>query len=173
MKAGILESVGRLVVREVPDPEADMGSVVLRVKVCAICGTDLRIYRYGDRRVKLPHILGHEISGELTATGEGVTNYKVGERVAVTPRIACGRCFYCQKGQFNYCLNASTFGYQLPGGFAEYLRVPPDGLSFGVLQPVPDALTFEVAALAEPLSCCIRAQRLSRVSPGDTIVVVG
>jgi L-iditol 2-dehydrogenase len=173
MKAGILEKIEYLAVKEVPDPRVEEGSVLIKVKVCSICGTDLRIYHYGDPRVKLPQILGHEIAGEVETVGEGVTNYRAGDRVAITPRIACGECFYCRKGQHIYCQNSRTFGYQLPGGYAEYLLVPSRGVQFGVLNRVADTLSFKEASLAEPLSCCLRAQKALRVSRGDTVVVIG
>jgi L-iditol 2-dehydrogenase len=173
MKAAILEKVEHLEVKEVPDPRLEEGSVLIKVKVCSICGTDLRIYHYGDPRVQLPQILGHEIAGEVETVGGGVTDYRAGDRVAITPRIACGECFYCRKGQHTYCQDSCTFGYQLPGGYAEYLLVPSAGVQFGVLNRVADTLSFEEASLAEPLSCCLRAQRALRVSHGDIVAVIG
>lgn len=173
MKAGILQKVEQIVVKDVPDPELGEGSVIIRVKICSICGTDLRIYHYGHSRIRLPQILGHEIAGEVKAVGSGVASVRVGDRVAITPRIACGQCFYCQQGKYIYCLNSLSFGYQLPGGYAEYLLVPKRGVEFGVVNVVPDGVSFEAAALAEPLSCCLRAQRTSGVSRGDTVVVIG
>lgn len=173
MKAGILEKIEHLAVKEVPDPRLEEGSVLIKVKVCSICATDLRIYHYGDPRVQLPQILGHEIAGEVDTVGEGVTNYRAGDRVAITPRIACGGCFYCRKGQHIYCQNSRTFGYQLPGGYAEYLFVPSSGVHFGVLNRVADTLSFEEASLAELLSCCLRAQKALRVNRGDIVVVIG
>ena len=173
MKAAVLEQTERFLVKEVPNPRLKEGSVILRVKVCCICGTDLRIYHHGDTRVQLPQILGHEISGEVESIGDGVTNYRVGDRAAITPGIACGQCFYCCKGQYIYCQNRRTFGYQLPGGYAEYLLVPQRGVEFGVLNKVADTLSFEEASLAEPLSCCLRAQKALRVSDEDIVVVIG
>ena len=85
MKAGILESIEHLVVRQIPDPELQRGSVVLKVKVCSICSTDQRIYRYGHPRVELPQIMGHEIAGEVEAVAEEVVNHKVGLHVAIYP----------------------------------------------------------------------------------------
>jgi L-iditol 2-dehydrogenase len=173
MKAGILESPEHLTVKEAPDPELQKGSVILKVKVCSICGTDLRIYHYGHPRVELPQILGHEVCGEVEAVASEVTYYKVGDRVALTPRIACGECFYCQKGQHIYCQKSRTFGYELQGGYAEYILIPSLGVQYGVLNRIADSLSFEEASLAEPLSCCIRAQRASEVGHGYTVVVVG
>jgi L-iditol 2-dehydrogenase len=173
MKAAILEKVEHLSVKEVPDPRLEEGAVLIKVKACAICVTDLRIYHYGDPRVQLPQILGHEIAGEVEMVGEGVNHYRAGDRVAITPRIACGECFYCHKRQHTYCQNGRTFGYQLPGGYAEYLLIPSRGVQFGVLNRIADTLSFEEASLAEPLSCCLRAQKALRVSHGDMVVVIG
>ena len=173
MKAGVLERVERLVVKEVPDPQLEPGAVVVKVKACSICGTDLRIYRYGHARIKLPHILGHEIAGQISAVDSQVSDLHVGERVAITPRIACGKCFYCRKGQDIYCLNNPSFGYELPGGYAEYLLVPERAVRYGVVNTIEDAVGFEEAALAETFACCLRAQKASQVSSGDTVVVVG
>lgn len=172
MKAAILESPGRLIVKEVPDPKLQSGSVLLKVKVCSICPTDVRTYRYGHPRIELPQILGHEIAGEIEAT-KGVTGYKTGDRVALTPRIACGKCFYCLKGQHIYCENSLTFGYQLPGGYAQYVLVPARGVEYGVLNKIADTLSLEEASLAEHLACSLRAQKALRVEKGDTVVVIG
>ncbi len=173
MKAAILENIEHLVVKEVPDPELKPGAIILRVRVCSICSTDLRIFRYGDQRVTLPQIIGHEIAGEVKSVSKDVSGYCVGERVAVTPRIACGKCYYCLKGQDIYCLHSQTLGYQLPGGYAEYLFIPPRGIEYGILHKIADNVSFEQASLAEPLSCCIRAQRNAHISPGDIVVIIG
>jgi len=173
MKAGVLESVEHLVVKDVPDPKLDKGTVIIRVKVCSVCGTDVRTYRHGHPNVRLPHILGHEIAGEIVSVANDVTDYKVGQRVAVAPRIACGACFYCRKGQPIYCQNRNTIGFQLPGGYAEYVLIPPRGLEYGIINQIADTLSFEEASLAEPLSCCLHAQRACDVTPGDTVVVIG
>ena len=162
-----------MVIKGVPDPQLQRGSVVLKVKTCSICATDLRIYHYGHPRVKVPQILGHEIAGDVEAVAEEVTNYRVGDRVAVTPRITCGECFYCRRGQHIYCQSGRTFGYELPGGYAEYLLVPQRGVEYGVLNRIADSLTYDVASLAEPLSICLRAQKASEVNQGDIVVVVG
>jgi L-iditol 2-dehydrogenase len=173
VKAGVLEGIEHLVVMEVPAPKLERGSIVIKVKVCSICGTDLRVYHHGHPRVKLPHILGHEIAGEIIEVAPDVKGYRAGDRVEITPRVACGECPPCRRGHHIYCQNSSTFGFQLPGGYAEYLEVPQHAIEFGVLNRFTDALTYEEAALAEPLSCCLRAQKTSRIGRGDTVVVIG
>ncbi|MBN2187770.1 MAG: alcohol dehydrogenase catalytic domain-containing protein [Dehalococcoidia bacterium] len=173
MKAGILEAIEHLEVKEVPDPQLEPCSIVLKVKVCSICATDLRIYHQGHARMKLPHILGHEIAGQISAVGSQVSDFQVGDRVAITPRIGCGKCFYCQKGQDIYCLNSLSFGHQLPGGYAQYLLIPECGVRYGVVNTIDDTVSFEEAAIAETVACCLRAQKTSHVGSGDTVVVVG
>jgi L-iditol 2-dehydrogenase len=173
MKAGVLESIEHLIVKDVPSPEPHMGEVIVRVKVCSVCGTDVRTYRYGHPSITLPHILGHEIAGEIVSVPKDVADYRVGQRVTVAPTIACGACFYCRKDQHVYCQNRSTIGYQLPGGFAEYVMVPPRGVEYGIINQIAENISFEEASLAEPLSCCLRAQRACKVSPGAVVVVIG
>ncbi len=173
MKAAFLEKLGQLTVREVARPELEPGSVLVRVRACTICATDLRIYHYGHSRIQLPHVLGHEIAGEIASATNGTGAYRIGERVAVTPHIPCGTCFYCRHGEPGYCTNRVTFGYQLPGGFAEYLLVPAGAIQSGGLNRFPGTVSFAEATLAEPLSCCLRGQRLANLKAGDTVVVIG
>lgn len=173
MKAAVLEDIERLAVWQVPDPDIETGAAVVAVKVCSVCGTDLRIYHHGHPRIRLPHILGHEIAGEVVAVGQGVTGLELGDRVAVTPTVACGTCHYCLRGKHVYCLNRRTFGYQLPGGYAEYVFVPSYAVDYGSLNVWTDYLSFEEASLAEPLACCLRAQEVTRVGSADTVVVIG
>jgi L-iditol 2-dehydrogenase len=90
MNAGVLETFKHLEVKEVPDPQLELGSVVLKVKVCSVCSADLRIYNYVNDRIKLPHILGHAIASQISAVGSQVSDFQVGDRGAITPRIACG-----------------------------------------------------------------------------------
>ena len=173
MKAAVLKDVQRFEVEDVPIPELEDGSVIVKVKICAICGTDLRTYRKGHLRIQLPHILGHEITGEISAVSQSVDGYHIGERVAITPRVSCGQCGYCLKGKSIYCTNRKSFGFQLPGGYAEYVIIPKRAVDIGVVQRIEDGITFEEASLSEPLSCCLRAQNESQVGFGTTVVVIG
>jgi L-iditol 2-dehydrogenase len=87
--------------------------------------------------------------------------------------VSCGRCFYCRRGQSIYCVDSQSFGFQLPGGYAEYMLVPEHAVLHGVVNRIEDAVSFTAAALAETLACCIRAQRTSRVTNGDAVAVIG
>lgn len=161
MKAVVLEGAQKLTVKQVPMPEVTGGSVLIRVRACSVCATDLRAYRYGREGLNLPLILGHEVGGEVIQVAPGVTTHRIGERVAVTPRVACGVCYYCRRGQPSYCENHVSFGGALAGGFAEYMLIPKRAVEYGALNPFPENVSFAEASLAEPLSCCIRAQNHS------------
>jgi len=103
MKAAILEGLEKIEVKEVKKPEISKGEILVQVKSCAICGSDIRIYHYGNPRVKFPQIIGHEIAGEIVEVGEGITNFKVGNRVAIGADVPCGTCKFCRNGLGNNC----------------------------------------------------------------------
>jgi L-iditol 2-dehydrogenase len=173
MKAGVLQEIEKLVVKDVSDPKTDKGGVVLRVKTCAICNSDLRLFHYGHNRMNLPQILGHELCGVIEQIIGQIDGFSIGDRVQVTPKIPCKSCYYCKRGSYLACPQGESFGYQLPGGFAEYMAVPKLGIDFGVMNHVDDKLSDNEAAMAEPLACCLRAQQLTPVKPGDTVIVIG
>lgn len=117
--------------------------------------------------------LGHEVAGEVIAAAPDVKGYPAGRRVVVTPRVACGKCYYCLKGQPQYCENHVSFGGALQGGFAEYMLIPGRAVEYGSLIAFNDSTDFEEASLAESLSCCIRAQNFAELKAGDTVAVIG
>lgn len=173
MLALVLEEIGKLVLREVEDPKVVPGSVLVKVKACAICGSDVRIANYGNPRVKIPAVLGHESAGEVVAVGEGVAKFKVGDRVAIGSDVPCGSCVYCEAGIGNVCETNYAMGYQFPGSFAEYVLLNPLVVEFGPVHLIPQGLSYEEAALAEPLACCLNALELCGVNLGETVVVIG
>jgi L-iditol 2-dehydrogenase len=173
MKAAFLQEIEKLIVKDVPDPTADKGGVVLRIKSCAICNSDLRLFHYGHKRTTLPQILGHELCGVIEQINGQIDGFKIGDRVQTTPKISCGSCYYCQRGNYLACPKGASFGYQLPGGFAEYMAVPKQGVDFGVMNVVYDSLSDNEAAMAEPLACCLRAQQMTPVKQGDVVVIIG
>jgi L-iditol 2-dehydrogenase len=104
MKAAVLEALNRLVVRDVPDPVVtDDESMVLKVRTCSVCGSDIRIFHHGNPRVVPPAILGHEVAADVVAVGKAVTRFKVGDRVAVGADVPCGECRWCREGLGNNC----------------------------------------------------------------------
>lgn len=173
MKAAVLEGLEQLVVREVAEPEVDAGSVLVKVAACAVCGSDVRIFHHGNPRVTPPAIMGHESAGEVVAVGKDVRKFRVGDRVAMGGDVPCGECEFCEAGIGNNCRINYALGYQFPGSFAEYVLLNPLVVNHGPVHVVPDHVTLEEAALAEPVACCLNGLELCRVKLGDTMVVIG
>jgi len=173
MRAAIFEGIGRMTVKEAPDPTAEPGGAVVRVRACAVCGSDVRIFRHGNARVVPPQVLGHEIAGEVVAVGEGVDKFKAGDRVAIGADVPCGSCAFCEAGIGNNCAINYAMGYQFPGGFAEYVPLNKITVSYGPVHILPDKLSYGEGALAEPLACVLNALELSPVKLGDTVAVIG
>ena len=173
MKAAVLEALEQLVVREAPTPEVDAGSMLVKVHACAVCGSDLRIYRYGNPRVVPPQTLGHEIAGEVVAVGSAVAGFAVGDRVAVGADVPCGVCEFCRAGMGNNCAINYAIGYQFAGGFAEYILLNETTMRYGPVHRIPGELSYEEASLAEPLACCLNGLELCRLGVGETVVVIG
>jgi len=179
MKAALLTTPGRFEVREIPEPRIEAGEVLIRVKACGICGTDLRIFRYGHGKIELPAVIGHEIVGQVEEIGAGIPageiNFERGTMVMVTPGIPCGRCSNCLRGLF--CTNKTSIAYHYPGGFAEYLRVPAAGVR-SIIFPLPDPLPSGQKpadyTVAEPLACSLNGlERLGEIPRGGSGLVVG
>jgi len=173
MKAAVLKGIEDLEVKEIPRPTPSAHQILIRVRACTICGTDIKVYHHGHKLIRFPRVTGHEVAGQIVEVGSEVKNYRVGERVAVAPAIPCGRCFYCRRGMQSMCANLKAIGYHYDGGFAEFMLVPEDALQNGCVNQIPSNISFEEAALAEPLACAINGQELSKVEMGDTVVVIG
>jgi len=173
MKAAVLEELERIVVREVDDPVIDDDSALLKVESVAICGSDIRIFHHGNPRVKPPAIIGHESAGTVVRVGKNVTRVKEGDRVAVGADVPCGQCHWCRNGLGNNCAINYAVGYQIPGSFAEYMKLPRLVLEEGPVSPFSDKLGFDAAALAEPLACLINGFELVNLSLGKSVVLIG
>ncbi len=173
MKVALLEDIEKLKITEIATPKPQAGEVLIKVEVCAICGTDIKVFHHGHRLITFPRVTGHEVTGEITAVGENISRYKPGNRVAVAPAVPCGDCYYCHRGKQAMCENLQAIGYFWNGGFAEYMIVPKVAVDNGCVNILPDNVSFEEGALAEPLACVINAQELSNVGIGDTVVIIG
>jgi len=173
MKAAVLENLEKMVVKEVTTPRIGQGEILVRVRSCAVCGSDIRIYHRGNPRVKPPQIIGHEIAGEIVKVGSGVKKFKVGDRVALGADVPCGTCRFCRNGLGNNCPINYAIGYQFQGGFAEYIPLNELTVKYGPLHKIPGDLSFDEASLAEPLACCINGYELANLKLGDTVVVIG
>ncbi len=153
---------------EMPVPRIGPGELLVKVVASGICGSDVMEWY---RIKKAPLVLGHEITGEITDVGEDVNDYHVGDRVFVSHHVPCNTCRYCLHGMHTVCETLHTTTYD-PGGFAEYLRVPPLNVDRGVFV-LPDEISFEDGTFIEPLACVVRGQRLARLLPGQTVLVLG
>ncbi len=173
MKAALLAALEQLEVLEVETPRASPGEVVVQVKACGVCGSDLRTLRYGHAHVTFPAILGHEFGGVIVEAGDGVQGLHLGDHVVSSPAVPCGYCPECIAGRYNRCDNLLSIGGDLPGGFAQYVRLPAQTVLRGGVLPMPSDVSFEAATLVEPLSCVLNGQDLVNVGVGDTVVVIG
>jgi len=162
MKALVLAEYGRLVYEDMPRPKPGPGDVLVEVKACGICGSDVHGLDGSTGRRRPPVIMGHEASGVVAEVGAGVSGWKVGDRVTFDSTIYCGRCRFCRDGKTNLCDDRTVLGvsceeYRRDGAFAQFVSVPER-----VLHRLPDALSFECAALVEPLSVACHAARRTR-----------
>lgn len=173
MKASVLEATGNLIYRDVPDPEVDDHSALVRVEAAAICGSDMRILQHGNPRVRPPAVIGHECAGVVVEAGSAVTRVRVGDRVAIGADVPCGQCRWCRNGLGNNCAINYAIGYQLPGAFAEYLPLSRLVLEQGPVTRIADWLSFDEAALAEPLACAINGLELAGMALGKSVVIIG
>ncbi|MFA5356243.1 MAG: alcohol dehydrogenase catalytic domain-containing protein [Candidatus Omnitrophota bacterium] len=151
-----------------PKPKAGPGELVIRVEASGICGSDvMEWYRIN----RTPLVLGHEIAGVIEEAGEGVDNYKKGDRVACAHHVPCGKCNYCLSGHETVCDTLRSTNFD-PGGFCEYSRLPRINVDRGVFS-LPDTVSFDEATFIEPLACVIRGQRTAGLKKGMNVLVAG
>lgn len=170
MTAAVLHGQQDLRVERVTVPTAGPGELVLRVQAALTCGTDLKVYRRGYHAKMLTpdRLFGHEVAGVVARVGEGVKNFKPGDRVVPLNSAPCDVCFFCRHGQQNLCDNLLFNN----GAYAEYIRIPARIVAKNTLH-IPDEMPFEHAALTEPLACVMRGLEESHAQAGDTMIVLG
>lgn len=180
MKAALWYGKNDVRVEEIEEPQVVKNSVKIKVKWCGICGSDLHEYLGGPIFIPVgqPHplsgnvapvVLGHEFSGEVVEVGEGVSKLKPGDRVAVEPIVACGKCPACREGKYNLCSSLGFHGLcGSGGGFAEYTVFPAE-----FVHKIPDSMSYEQAALIEPMAVALHSIRIADFKTGDTALVLG
>ncbi len=176
MNALVMTGVGRIGVETVPAYAASENDVLVRVDSCGICGSDLRIIRFGSARIRYPHILGHEIAGTVDSVGASYRGgLSPGDRVSLSADVPCGRCHWCKTGLHNNCADNMAFGYEYPGGFAEYVLLDRRILEHGPVVKVPAAChsTQDELALSEPLACCINCLQSCGMREGKSVIIFG
>lgn len=170
MKAASFYEKGKLVIDEVPVKEPGDHDVVIKIRYCGVCGTDVHIFggEKGSAEVHPPVILGHELSGDVDRVGKGVTRFKKGDRVSADPNSYCGKCYFCANGKKHLCTDMKGLGTAVDGGFAEYVTVPEE-----TVYPIAEGVSYEAAAMTEPISCCLHGFDMTEVRMGDTVMIVG
>lgn len=169
MKAVLLKAIGEMEVVEMPDETPGPGEVVLRVEACSVCGSDLEGYHGQHPKMTLPRVMGHEVASVVEAVGPGVTAVSVGDRVAGTGRKACGVCEACRGGRPEGCANPGGPGFTAHGAYAERMVVLP-----GRLTPIPEVISDEAAAVAQPVGIANHAvSGRAVVQAGETILIQG
>jgi L-iditol 2-dehydrogenase len=171
-RVSVLDTDLRLQIEQRPVPVPRSGEVLIRVRSVGICGSDIHYFEHGriaDFIVESPLVLGHEASGEVAALGEDVTDLSVGDRVAMEPGVPCGTCAQCRAGRYNLCPDVRFFATPpIDGAFAEYVTLPR-----AFVHAVPDSVSFDAAALLEPLSVGVWACQKGDVRLGTRVLITG
>lgn len=175
MQAAVYRGVNDVRMETVPVPQVGPGEILVRVHTCGICGTDLKKIATGSHSA--PRIFGHETTGVIVRTGDGVTNFSIGDRVMFFHHVPCGDCFYCRHKVFAQCPTykkvGATAGYEASGGgFSEYVRVMDWIVRKGVIR-IPDNVSFEQASFIEPINTCIKGVETLGLRDGETVLVIG
>jgi len=168
VKAAVFYAPGDVRVENIDIPKIGPGELLVQIKEATTCGTDVKAYRRGHRLFHPPTPLGHEWAGVVVQVGEGVTRFRVGDRVAGANSAPCGRCYYCKVGQPQLCDDLLI----MFGSFAEYLQVPARIVEVNTFK-LPDHLSFAAAAMIEPLACAVNGIMESGIRLGDTVAVNG
>ena len=170
MKAAVFYEKNDLRIESMEKPMPKYGEVVVKVMACGICGTDVHIFHGDEGAAPTPAgtVLGHEFAGVVEAIGDGVKGVAVGDRVCVDPNKLCNECYYCKSGIGHFCEDMIGIGTTVNGGFAEYCVVPESQV-----YQIADTTTFEMAAMAEPVACCVHGIDMCNISCGDTVAVIG
>jgi L-iditol 2-dehydrogenase len=168
MKAAVYYSRNDIRIEEMPIPEIGEDEVLVEMKACGICGSDLMEWYL---KTRVPLVLGHEPTGIIAKKGSSVKGFNVGDRVFVHHHVACLKCYFCLHGDYTLCEQFHNTNIK-PGGFAEYFRVAAQNLQMDTLK-IPDTLPFDEATLIEPVGCCLKALKECNLQKGDFLAVIG
>ena len=172
MKAAVVHGIDDIRIEDIPTPEPSDGEVLVRVRGSGVCATDVKILGGNGLPKHLPTILGHEVAGAVEKIGPQVGGLAIGDRVAVYPIAACGRCFYCMREMHSLCVEPYGLAHGADGGFAEYLLVPRQIVALGGIINIGN-MPYDLAAMIEPVSCCLSAAERCGTGTGQTVVIIG
>src|SRR5438309_2556855 len=170
MMAVVLHGKENMQVEPVAVPEIDREDILVRVQVALTCGTDVKVFQrgYHARMIVPPAVFGHELAGDVVAVGEDVTKFKLGERVVAANSAPCESCYFCKRDQQNLCEDLLFNN----GAYAEYIRIPARIVERNTYV-IPEHVSYQDAALVEPLACVLRGLEETGVRPGDTVAIIG
>lgn len=169
MKKAVLRGPAKVEIVEMDVPQCPEGGVIIKVRSCAVCGTDVENYLHGQRMSQLPPDLGHELTGEITEIDSAVTTFAVGDRVALNQSVPCGECPDCENGYENLCDHTTRVG----GGFGEYIAIPSVAVRSGNLLKMPEDLSYRAGTHAEALAAVVNCAEIMNIKLGDTVLVIG
>jgi len=175
MRAARFYAPGKLKLEQISIPQIGPGEILVRVKAALTCGTDVKMYKRGHPKVIPPMTLGHEFAGIVAEVGEEASSrFEVGDRVAVANSAPCNGCFFCKVGKPNLCdhLLETLIGFSIDGAYAEYIRVPTPIVRQNAYKIGRD-ISFEEAALLEPLACAVNGNDAANINLGDTVAIIG
>jgi len=169
MRSAVYHPHNGIQVEERPLPQIGPGEILLKVRACGICGTD--VLKVNRSLPKGPVVLGHELVGEVVEIGSGVKKFAQGDRIVVAHHVPCGQCHYCLHSNHSMCRHFKKTNLD-PGGFSEFLRIPAEHVEQTAFK-VPETLSDDEGLFTEPLSCCVRNLRRAHLLPNDLVVIVG
>ncbi len=174
MKAAVYHKPGDIKLETVDIPKIGPRDVLVKVEVVLTCGTDLKMYKVGHPLTKPPMIIGHEFSGRIVKIGGEVVGFRKGMRVVAANTAPCNTCYYCKRGKPNLCENLSenVIGFSIPGAYAEYIKIPARIVQQNMYE-VPRHVSFEEAALLEPLACVVHGVELADIGLGERVAIIG
>ncbi|MEW4414750.1 alcohol dehydrogenase catalytic domain-containing protein [Clostridium sp. AN503] len=164
----VMTKPGEIMFQEVPVPEVKAGQVLVKIMNIGICGSDIHVYHGEHPFTSYPVTQGHEVSGQITAVGEGVEDLKVGQKVTIEPQVYCGNCHPCRHGKYNLCEELKVMGFQTTGTASEYFAVDASKVT-----PIPEEMSFEEGAMIEPLAVAVHGVKQVGNVAGMNIAVIG
>src|SRR5579872_2503997 len=170
MTAAVLYGKEQLQIEIVDVPKLGPGDVLVRVRAALTCGTDVKVFRrgYHARMITPPALFGHELAGDIVAMGDNVEGFRIGQRVMAANSAPCGKCYYCRRDQENLCTDLLFNN----GAYAEYIRIPARIVEKNMHQ-LPEHISYQDAALVEPLACVLRGLEETGIRPGDSVAITG
>lgn len=169
MKASVYYSKNDIRYEEVAVPELEDGDILVQMKSCGLCGTD--IHKAQHQTVTGPVVLGHEVAAEVVKTGKRVTRFQPGDRIVTAIHVPCFTCHYCDRGHYTLCEQFKSTHIE-PGGFAEYIRLPELHVKH-LTHKIPEGMSWEKAAMVEPVGCCLHGLKQAAITPGCSVLVMG